>query len=337
MKSFVGWVLFMLMMPLVVPRVVDSQETTAMRLSSKQFAIDQFEAPKPKDETKPQPQTPPKAQPAAEPSPVPAAAQKRITTPSAEQRTEVAAAPQTTTPGNTPRKTWTEPATEMEFVWVAGGCYEMGCGAWAGGFCLTGEEPMHKVCVDGFWIGKYEVTQGQWEKVMGSDPPGRKKGSNYPVTSVSWDEAKVFIRKLEGLSGGRSSFRLPSEAEWEYACRSGGKKESFAGGENVDRVAWFIENSKVSTHGVGTKAPNGLGIYDMSGNVEEWCEDIYSEYAYGKHEVKNPVNTTSRGQWRVIRGGSCYEVQLLVRCTTRGLFLPGSGNTNLGFRLVRTP
>ena len=172
---------------------------------------------------------------------------------------------------------------------------------------------------------------------MGSNPSRFKKGSSYPVEQVSWDDAKGFIRKLKILTGGRNSFRLPSEAEWEYACRSGGVEEKFGGGGNADMAAWHCDNSGSSTHAVGTKAPNGLGIYDMNGNVEEWCEDIYSEYAYGKHEVKNPVNTTSRGQWRVIRGGSCYEVQLLVRCTTRGLFLPGSGNTNLGFRLVRTP
>ena len=155
--------------------------------------------------------------------------------------------------------------------------------------------------VGGFWIGKYTVTQGQWQKVMGNNPSGFKKGDNYPVETVSWDDAKEFIRKLNGKSG--YTFRLPTEAEWEYAARSGGKAEKYAGGNDIDAVAWYVANSGRSTHPVGTKAPNGLGIYDMSGNVWQWCEDKYDAEAYKKHQRNNPISS-SGGSLKVLRGGS---------------------------------
>ena len=116
----------------------------------------------------------------------------------------------------------------------------MGCGSWTGD-CQSNESPEHEVTVSGFWIGKYTVTQGQWQKVMGNNPSGFKKGDNYPVETVSWDDAKEFIRKLNGKSG--NTFRLPSEAEWEYAARSGGRAEKYAGGSDIDAVAWYGANS----------------------------------------------------------------------------------------------
>jgi formylglycine-generating enzyme required for sulfatase activity len=247
--------------------------------------------------------------------------------------TETRVKPPSTTSGST-RREWKDPTTGMEFVWVEGGTYKMGCGSWAGD-CKPNESPEHEVTVSGFWIGKYTITQGQWQKVMGSNPSHFQKGDNYPVEMVSWDNAKEFIQKLNGKNG--SKFRLPTEAEWEYAARSGGKAEKYAGGSDIDAVAWYGANSGRSTHPVGTKAPNGLGIYDMSGNVWQWCEDIYDDNAYVKHQHNNPVST-SGGSLRVLRGGSWFRDATWARCTFRGYFDPTSTKMGfgLGFRLVRT-
>ncbi|MBF0497844.1 MAG: formylglycine-generating enzyme family protein, partial [Deltaproteobacteria bacterium] len=141
----------------------------------------------------------------------------------------------------------------------------------------------HSACVDGFWIGKTEVTQGQWTQIMGSNPSKFKKGDDYPVETVSWNDVKEFISKLNERKRGNYYFQLPTEAEWEYACRSRGLGERYAGGNVVDNVGWYADNSGKSTHPVGQKQPNGLGIYDMSGNVFEWCQDIYSKDAYSQH------------------------------------------------------
>ena len=227
---------------------------------------------------------------------------------------------------------WKDPVTGMEFVWVPGGCYEMGCGSWTSD-CYKDEKPVDEVCVDGFWIGKYEVTQGQWKKIMGNNPSNFKKGDDYSVEQVSWNDAKEFIKELNARSSG-GQYRLPTEAEWEYACRSGGKGERYSGGSDVDRVAWYDSNSGNSTHAVGTKASNGLNIYDMSGNVWEWCEDVYDERAYSKHNRNNPV-VTSGGSVRVDRGGGWYFNPGGVRCANRGGYAPGDRFKFLGFRLLR--
>ena len=137
----------------------------------------------------------------------------------------------------------------MEFVWVPGGCYRMGSNSGE-----DDEQPVHEVCVDGFWLGKYEVTQAEWQRVMGNNP-SHFKGDRNPVEIVSWDDAQEFIKRLNAKGNG--TFRLPTEAEWEYAARSGGKDEKYAGGNDVDRVAWYKSNSGGKTHPVGTKAPNG--------------------------------------------------------------------------------
>jgi formylglycine-generating enzyme required for sulfatase activity len=226
-------------------------------------------------------------------------------------------------------KGWRERVTGMAFVWVPGGCYRMGDIFGDGN---QNEIPVHEVCVDGFWMGKYEVTQGQWEKVTGKNPSFFKKGDNYPVERVSWHDVQDFIRILNSYGSG--TFRLPTEAEWEYAARSGGKAEKYAGGDDVNQVAWYSLNSGRSTRPVGRKAPNGLGIYDMSGNVWEWCEDVYDSGAYRKHERHNPMYV-SEGTFRVIRGGSWRVFQRELRSTSRIGAIPEDGNYNLGFRLVR--
>lgn len=210
----------------------------------------------------------------------------------------------------------------------------MGCGSWDR-YCRGNETPVHEVCVDRFWIGKYEVTQGEWKQVMGKNPSHFKEGDKYPVEKVSWHDASVFIDKLSSMNQGLYHFRLPREAEWEYACRSGGKPEKYAGGSHAERVAWYENNSGSSTHPVGTKGPNGLDIYDMSGNVWEWCEDIYAEDAYNKHHRKNPVYTDV-GPIRVYRGGGWPYDEWDIRCATRPHNRPGYRYRDVGFRLLRT-
>jgi formylglycine-generating enzyme required for sulfatase activity len=242
------------------------------------------------------------------------------------------------TGANSTQREWKDPTTGMEFVWVGGGTYQMGCGSWAGD-CQPNELPEHEVMVSGFWIGKYSVTQGQWQKVMGNNPSGFNKGDSYPVETVSWEDAKEFILKLNGKSG--VTFRLPTEEEWEYAARSGGKAEQYAGGNDIDKVAWYSGNSERSTHPVGTKAPNGLGIYDMSGNVWQWCEDVYDADAYKKPQHNNPMST-SGSTYRVLRGGAWSREAIRERCAFRGHWASSSrgmggrfGGTGMGFRLVK--
>jgi formylglycine-generating enzyme required for sulfatase activity len=229
---------------------------------------------------------------------------------------------------------WQEPTTGLEFVWVPGGCYQMGCGSWTGS-CADDENPVHEVCVDGFYMGKYEVTQGQWKRVMVENPSSFKEGDNYPVEGISWNNAREFINRLNAINQGRYAFRLPTEAEWEYACRSGGKLEGHAGGGDVERIAWYWDNSDGKTHPVGAKEPNGLGLYDMSGNVWEWCEDLYNKEAYTVHDHNNPVHTMD-GNLRVIRGGGWFNKPWGVRCALRGYLSPNVRYFSLGFRVVST-
>ena len=222
---------------------------------------------------------------------------------------------------------WRDPTTGMEFVWVPGGCYQMGSNHGD-----SDEKPVHEVCVDGFWMGKYEVTQAQWKQVMGGNP-SYFKGDRNPVEQVSWRDARFFIKKLNGKGNG--TFRLPTEAEWEYAARSGGKNEKYAGGNSVDHVAWYDGNSGNKTHPVGTKAPNGLGLHDMSGNVWEWCEDTFSKSAYSSHSRNNPIYSGG-GDCRVLRGGGWFNGPGDVRSARRGGDGPGCTSDNIGFRLLRT-
>lgn len=178
---------------------------------------------------------------------------------------------------------FTEPLTGMEMLLVPGGCYQMGAQLGAG---KQAEKPGPQVCVNDFYLGKYEVTQEQWQKVMGYNPSQSSRGDDFPVESVSWTEAVEFAEKLSGKIG---NYRLPTDAEWEYAARSGGKKEIFSGGNSVNEVAWHEDNSGGASHPVGRKRANGLGFYDMSGNVYEWCFD--------------GGNSSQQGPERSLRGG----------------------------------
>ncbi len=230
-------------------------------------------------------------------------------------------------------KTWTDPVTGMEFVWVPGGSFEMGCGSWTSD-CYDDEKPVHSVSLKGFWLGKYEVTQAQWRKVMGDNPSHFKKGGDYPVERISWDDVQKFIKALNAK--GSAKFRLPSEAQWEYACRSGGKAEKYSGGSNVGRVAWYGGNSQDSTHPVGRKDPNGLGLYDMSGNVWEWVEDRWHGNYNGAPTDGSAWVSGGGASKRVYRGGSWDNNARIVRCANRYRGTPGSRDNGQGFRLLRT-
>lgn len=216
---------------------------------------------------------------------------------------------------------------DIDFVSVSGGCFQMGD---IFGDGLPIEKPEHLVCVDDFSMGKFEVTQTQWERVVGTNP-SLFKGMMNPVENVSWAEIQDFIAKLNRLTG--KVYRLPTEAEWEYACRSGGKKEKYCGGDDLDSLAWDKSNSKKKTHPVGQKKANGLGIYDMSGNVWEWCADWHEENYYAISPRLNPPGPSS-GTSRVFRGGSWDAGQWVARSTSRNGNPPGVRNGNLGFRLV---
>lgn len=233
-------------------------------------------------------------------------------------------------PTGTQVKPITDVVTGMQLVFVKGGCYQMGSTE------ITGAKPVHKVCVNDFYIGKYEVTQSQWKKVMGSNPSRFKEcGPDCPVEEVTWDDAQDFAKKLNNLSG--KQYRLPTEAEWEYAARSGGKNEKWAGTSDessLTRYAWYDKNSESSTHKVGLKKPNGLGVYDMNGNVWEWCQDWFNEDYYHDSPKDNPLGS-SNGEQRVVRGGGVknpFLAEVAVRSKMKPDFKEGRGS--VGFRLA---
>ena len=223
-------------------------------------------------------------------------------------------------------------ATGIQMIFVKGGCYQMGDTFGDGD---KDEKPVHNACVSDFYIGKYEVTQGQWQKVMGSNPSHFSScGDNCPVEKVSWNDIQGFIRKLNSQTG--KNYRLPTEAEWEYAARSGGKSEKYAGGNDVDSVAWYDGNSGSKTHPVGQKRPNGLGIYDMSGNVWEWCNDWYGEKYYGESPRDNPQGPGSSST-HVLRGGSWANNAQYARAAIRVGINPDSRGIGDGFRVAVSP
>ena len=236
------------------------------------------------------------------------------------------------------------PKTEM--VFVQGGTFTMGCTDEQGSDCYKDEKPAHQVTLSDYYIGKYEVTQGLWKKVMGNNPSYFKNcGDDCPVEMVSWNDCQEFISKLNQLTGKR--FRLPTEAEWEYAARGGSKasyQTKYAGSNALGEVAWYDQNSdvnylggyeyegrKLGTHTVGTKKPNALGIYDMTGNVWEWCNDWYGDYSSGG--VMNPKGA-STGSIRVFRGGSWYFSGYDYRVSYRISNYPSYSNFSSGIRLV---
>ena len=225
-------------------------------------------------------------------------------------------------------------ANGVTFTMVAmqGGTFTMGATSEQGSEADSDEKPAHRVTLSDYYIGQTEVTQALWQAVMGSNP-SNWKGSNLPVEQVSWNECQQFITKLNQLTGRR--FRLPTEAEWEYAARGGSKSRGYkySGSNDIGSVAWYDGNSGSKTHPVGQKNANELGIYDMSGNVWEWCQDWYDSGYYGKSPSTNPCNNTS-ASIRVYRGGSWYSNAGRCRVSDRSGNSPGLTSINLGLRLA---
>ncbi len=224
---------------------------------------------------------------------------------------------------------------QIEMVFVKGGTFTMGATPEQGRDAAYDEKPAHSVTVSDFYIGKYEVTQAQWEAVMGENP-SHYKGENRPVESVSWNDIQEFIEKLNAKTGKR--YRLPTEAEWEYAARGGNQSAGYkySGSNNIDEVAWYGSNSASRTHIVGQKQPNELGLYDMSGNVWECCSDWYWSKYYKNALSDNPTGPAT-GSGRVLRGGGYSNYASNCRVSTRHFSGPSDRFINYGFRLVCQP
>jgi formylglycine-generating enzyme required for sulfatase activity len=180
-----------------------------------------------------------------------------------------------------------------------------------------------------FYMGKYEVTQEQWESVMGNNPSSRTKGAKLPVTDVSWEDCQEFIKKLNASTKG--GYRLPTEAEWEYACRAG-TTTAYSYGDSLTKTDANIDGLSISA--VGSYKPNSFGLYDIHGNVWEWCEDWYGDYPAGA--VTDPKGP-AKGEYRVLRGGSFNYYASLARSSDRYIYPPTLRLFNYGFRLARTP
>ena len=217
-----------------------------------------------------------------------------------------------------------------EMVWVRGGTFRMGATSEQGGDAESDEKPVHSVTLSSYYIGKTEVTQELWQAVMGSNP-SEFKGDDLPVEQVSWNDCQEFIRKLNALTG--QNFRLPTEAEWEFACRGGNNSRGYkySGSNYIDNVAWYCLNSGEKTHPVATKLPNELGIYDMSGNVWEWCSDWHGEYS-GEAQT-NPAGPYD-GYRRIGRGGSWRDRLDDCLSAIRSAGSPDKGFCVLGLRLA---
>lgn len=226
-------------------------------------------------------------------------------------------------------QTFTVNGVQFTMVAVEGGTFTMGATSEQGSDAWDDEKPAHKVTLSDYYIGQTEVTQALWEAVMGGNP-SRRIGDNLPVEQVSWNDCQVFIQKLNQLTG--KQFRLPTEAEWEYAARGGRKSRGYkyAGGNNIGSVAWYDDNSGNEMHPVATKQANELGIYDMSGNVWEWCSDWYGDYTSSSQS--DPQGPSS-GSDRVGRGGGYGSIAGVCRVSCRNIYAPGCRFDFLGLRL----
>ena len=220
---------------------------------------------------------------------------------------------------------------EFEMVYVEGGTFLMGATKDQGDDAYFWEKPNHAVTLSSYRMGKYEVTQALWEEVMGRNPSKNKQGGKYPVENVSWNDCQKFIEKLNARTG--LKFRLPTEAEWEYAARGGNKSKGYkyAGSDDLDEVGWYRNNSNYKfSYPVGSKKPNELGIYDMSGNILEWCQDKYGRYS--NRTQTNPIGAVD-GRYRVLRGGGTWSSAKDCRVSNRISFGPSEKLGN-GLRLA---
>ena len=217
---------------------------------------------------------------------------------------------------------------EPEIVPVIGGSFMMGSKDGN-----RSEKPVHKVDISSFEMSIHPITQKQWKAVMGSNPSKNKDKDNCPVEWLTFKEVQEYLKKLNDLTG--KNYRLPTEAEWEYAARGGAlsKGYKYAGSNNLSTVAWNYENSGSATHPVGAKLPNELGLFDMTGNVYEWCNDWYDENYYAISPSSNPLGPQS-GENRVIRGGAWINYPARYQVTDRDFNFPNDRRTYLGFRVV---
>ena len=215
---------------------------------------------------------------------------------------------------------------------VEGGTFRMGATAEQGSDAYDDEKPVHSVTLSSFYIGQTEVTQALWQAVMGTNP-SNWKGETLPVEQVSWNDCQAFITKLNQLTG--QKFSLPTEAEWEFAARGGVQSRGYkySGGNIIDNILLCADNSGERTHPVATKQPNELGLYDMTGNVQEWCQDWYGINFYSSSPSNNPTGPAS-GKYRVLRGGSWFRSARSCRVSRRSLGMPSDAHYELGFRLA---
>ncbi|MDY4585202.1 MAG: SUMF1/EgtB/PvdO family nonheme iron enzyme [Candidatus Onthomorpha sp.] len=222
---------------------------------------------------------------------------------------------------------------EFKMIKVEGGTFRMGATSEQSNDAYDDEKPVHSVTLSDYYIGETEVTQELWEAVMGSNPSEFTGNDQRPVENVSWNDCQEFIKKLNQLTG--KEFRLPTEAEWEYAARGGkySRGYKYSGSNDADKVAWYYGNSGDETHPVKTKKANELGLYDMSGNVWEWCNDWDDDHYYRNSPQTNPTGP-SRGEYRVLRGGSWNRGYRSVRVSNRNINSPDFGSLTDGLRLA---
>lgn len=240
--------------------------------------------------------------------------------------------------------TFTVNGVSFTMIYVEGGTFMMGATPEQGLFFDDDEKPVHQVILSDYYIGQYEVTQELWQTIMGTNPSEYKNGNSYPVEKVNWEECQHFISELNSMLSGQlegKHFALPTEAQWEYAARGGLKSQGYkyAGSNNLAEVGWYESNSNGATHPVGQKLPNELGLYDMSGNVEEWCQDWYGPYSPDKQTNPQGVST---GVWRVGRGNAYSSYEYFCHVSDRASAVPdgpfGFGHYEfLGLRLVLVP
>ena len=271
---------------------------------------------------------------AVAPTPAPEKSRERPSPPAVETRRAAVAGG----PAHKAGTEWTEPGTKMVFVWIPGGAFRMGArkGEMGG---KPDEDPWHEVVVDGFWLGKYPVTWGEWNQVMGNFPPGffNPARSRHPVERIRRGDILKFLQRLSVTAKVAKPFRLPTEAEWEYAARAGSTTLFLAPGGHteVKAYAWYKDNSQGETHPVGMKKPNAWGLHDMTGNVWESVQDWYDANYYGVSPRENPAGPAT-GEARVVRGGSWSSSLVHCRLAYRHRVAEGVAGSTLGFRVVRT-
>lgn len=276
--------------------------------------------------TKHKPAAKPKARPKTNPKPAP-------------RRNNTSYSNNTSHSNNTNNSSSTSSATGLSaelnklinnMVYVSGGTFTMGATSEQGSHAYSNEKPTHSVTLSSYYICKYEVTQALWRAVMGSNP-SYFKGDNLPVEQVSWNDCQTFINRLNSYTG--RNFRLPTEAEWEFAARGGNysRHYKYSGSNYIGDVAWYVGNRGNRTHPVGTKQANELGLYDMSGNVWEWCSDWYGSYS--SYSQSNPTGANS-GSYRVKRGGGWFNGAGICRASYRCDYAPDFSYGYVGLRLV---